>query len=67
MERADLVGVERDRVTFFVTVVGTVGSNMGNTREDKNSKDYKSRTVAEVSHFGLDNNERRRKLCERIC
>lgn len=52
VERADLVGVERDRVTFFVTVVGGVGSNMGNTREDKNSEDYKGRRVAKVSHLG---------------
>lgn len=66
VERADLVGVERDRVTFFVTVVGGVGSNMGNTREDKNSEDYKRRRVAKVSHFRSDNNERKRKTCERI-
>ena len=34
MERADLIGVERDSVTVFVTVVGGVGSNIGKTTED---------------------------------
>lgn len=43
MKRADLVGVEGDRVAFLVTMIGGIGSDVSGGEEDKSSDEEEQR------------------------
>lgn len=55
MERADLVGVERNSVAFLVTVVGGIGSDAG--EDESSDKEEQRRWYSHVSAKEEENRE----------